>query len=742
MVGIQLPVDNSASVTDLYINPAFFITNITKKGTYKVVLSNTKSTFSGSVGDYISIPTSILINSEWTIKVYQGSKLISELCYGLTGDHYDPSSLDLPPFTTHHVLGLSDQDKDGIPDIYDNCVSVSNFFQDDIDGDGFGDACDGDIDGDGIPNEEDNCQYFPNPNQEDSDQDGIGDVCDKDWDNDGIMNWDDNCPNTPNFLQVDTDQDGKGDACDDDIDGDGIPNEEDNCRYISNPNQIDQDNDGLGDVCDEDIDGDGILNEEDNCEYKPNPFQEDLDDDGIGDHCDESAPDYSYCGLEPTSVGTFTGDKEFTVGAPGSGAQLIITDPVDLATYLDNGNPSVNNGSKGVIDYAIYQNPSRSTVTAPIIVVDGFDPSGTRGIGGIVGIFGGDTKIFEFWEQGFDLIIVDFHGGADFMQRNALGLQDYIVDIKDQYNLETIPAIVGPSMGGQIVRYMLLDWEQNNTDPLVETFISVDSPWEGANVSPALQALITKLKYIINTGTVNLIDFTIKQFICSQKTAILEADMKLNSPAARQMMLNNVNCTNFFNNTFSNGLYLESTFHPLRDQWTKELLEKGNVPTNLGSIIATADGSGGSSNGNVAPGVRFFELNNVINVANLHAIQSGILINGYIDVHSLDNGDFLDSAPGSKFPESNLTSIDGGEVISNPNLVCFIPTFSALGIAGGFPGMPIVPNGESVVGSPFNKTFFDFNDSDHIAFDNINNGLDDFTFFENNTESNASTYTQ
>ena len=73
---------------------------------------------------------------------------------------------------------IADIDSDGAPDIRDNCVSVSNADQQDINNNGRGDVCD-DFDQDGLINSTDNCPNDPNRDQKDTDSDDTGNVCDQ-----------------------------------------------------------------------------------------------------------------------------------------------------------------------------------------------------------------------------------------------------------------------------------------------------------------------------------------------------------------------------------------------------------------------------------------------------------------------------------------------------------------------------------------------------------------------------------
>ncbi|HZN04081.1 MAG TPA: choice-of-anchor D domain-containing protein, partial [Candidatus Polarisedimenticolia bacterium] len=109
-----------------------------------------------------------------------------------------------------HLTVDRDNDRDGVPDVTDNCPVFPNAGQQDADADGTGDACD-------------SCVAIPNPLQDDRDGDRIGDACD-------------NCPAVFNVPQADVDADGRGDQCD-------------NCQDAANFGQEDANSDLAGDAC-------------------------------------------------------------------------------------------------------------------------------------------------------------------------------------------------------------------------------------------------------------------------------------------------------------------------------------------------------------------------------------------------------------------------------------------------------------------------------------------------------------
>ena len=298
-----------------------------------------------------------------------------------------------------------DDDEDGIFDEYDLCpkgpVGWVSTEENDIESDGCSDQ---DNDGDGFVDQADNCPSMANPTQADLDNDGVGDACDVDKDGDGISIPDDNCPNDINSwvsftwndydsdgcLDEDTDEDDDddavvdtndacplgeknwgddaatfdhdGDGChddleDDDDDQDGVKDPIDRCpRGLIGAAQAGQDNDGDGcidAVEDDDDDQDGVLDPLDRCSNTDpservspdgcSQYQLDDDQDGVYnafDFCLDSplnaVVDERGCG---TGSLTVSSDSDSN-GIGLAGMLFLVTGAVVVyAVYLYNKRP-------------------------------------------------------------------------------------------------------------------------------------------------------------------------------------------------------------------------------------------------------------------------------------------------------------------------------------------------------------------------------------------------------------------
>ena len=193
----------------------------------------------------------------------------------------------------------------------------------------------------------------------------------------------------------------------------------------------------------------------------------------------------------------------------------------------------------------------------PFIVTDGFDPGNKRDyfrtdipldedlplnndFRGLFQLINGDPSpwypnektpnlIAALRADGYDMVIINFLDGAGIIQNNAEVLRRFFNEIlnsstyRDNKTEEAI--LVGPSMGGIITRMMLTKMEYDKQEPFVKTWISFDSPQQGANIPLGLQKAIQHLE-----------DKT--PGIAKKAKASLRASLdKLNTPAARQLLL-------------------------------------------------------------------------------------------------------------------------------------------------------------------------------------------------------------
>jgi hypothetical protein len=160
---------------------------------------------------------------------------------------------------------------------------------------------------------------------------------------------------------------------------------------------------------------------------------------------------------------------------------------------------------------------SDNKLRKPLFILDGFN-SDTEGDGitteGFLRFFNdykttpnslnSDRAITrDLRKDGYDLIFVNWisEGGRDDIRRNAFLLQQIIATMNTRKAINKSiekNVIIGISMGGVIAKYALLDLERKNPNMLngghdVKTFISYDSPLQGANIPLGFQYMLKDL---------------------------------------------------------------------------------------------------------------------------------------------------------------------------------------------------------------------------------------------------------
>ena len=221
-----------------------------------------------------------------------------------------------------------DTDLDGVSDLHDNCPTIINSGQENMDADTLGDVCDDDADGDGFDDYYDDCigpavNWIQSEWTIDRDGDGCRDMDeDADDDGDGIVDSLDACDtlltkhNWSSDYASDYDSDGCHDSDEDeDDDSDSLADASDACpRYPYNKSwtsspSTDYDGDGCDDNDDDsDDDNDGVDDAMDNCPRGDKDWvsssESDFDSDGCldsGEDIDDdgdSIPDYDDACLD------------------------------------------------------------------------------------------------------------------------------------------------------------------------------------------------------------------------------------------------------------------------------------------------------------------------------------------------------------------------------------------------------------------------------------------------------------
>ncbi|HFG0566022.1 TPA: T9SS type A sorting domain-containing protein [Flavobacterium psychrophilum] len=283
--------------------------------------------------------------------------------------------------------------------------------------------------------------------------------------------------------------------------------------------------------------------------------------------------------------------------------------------------------TKGVLEYRTYYNlitnngTAVSKINKPIIILDGYDPGDGRKIYQYsAGYNSTKSSLYELMyydhdnntatdkislveklrsaPYGFDVTLVNFPNGADYVERNAMALVSLLsrenAKLATNGSTEKI-SIIGPSMGGLVSRYALAYMEKNGINHNTKLWVSFDSPHLGANIPIGAQE--------------NLYFYGYKG---RQDQAKLKFDENFRSPAARQMLIEQLDGkheaspypTDLWSNTAPNG---QNNNSPFRQQFQNNLNSNGlagsnGYPQNLRKIAlinGTTNGTKTNGEGNM-----------------------------------------------------------------------------------------------------------------------------------------------
>lgn len=134
------------------------------------------------------------------------------------------------------------------------------------------------------------------------------------------------------------------------------------------------------------------------------------------------------------------------------------------------------------------------TLNKPVLLVEGLNIEDNPDPQEILNRTDRGTSLFSrLMNLGYDVCVVKFKNNLASIETNAAALENVINDINAQKIGTENLTVIGLSMGGLVSKYCLKSMENRSVAHHVQTFISYDSPHQGAYVPIGLQSLIESL---------------------------------------------------------------------------------------------------------------------------------------------------------------------------------------------------------------------------------------------------------
>ncbi|HET7013463.1 MAG TPA: hypothetical protein VFI65_06115 [Streptosporangiaceae bacterium] len=269
-------------------------------------------------------------------------------------------------------------------------------------------------------------------------------------------------------------------------------------------------------------------------------------------------------------------------GIPMGGARASDRNP-NFTWTLRSARPYHGEVAVGAAD--VYLADGHHELERPFIFADGFN-YGQSDLPGLFAHFnapapGSSTGFFDqLLAAGIDIVLVGFDQRHTYLQANA-GVVISAINQVIEYRQGSNPLIVGGvSMGGIITRYALAEMESQGQDHQTETYVSWDSPHNGAWIPLVLQ----QLAYFF-------------EFMPAEPGKVKEAEL-IRSPAAQQLLYA------WIPDAVYEGAVATSS--ELRTQFLSELSDFGQFPQRPRKL-GVANGTGNGTGRDLPPGGEVFK---------------------------------------------------------------------------------------------------------------------------------------
>ena len=356
----------------------------------------------------------------------------------------------------------------------------------------------------------------------------------------------------------------------------------------------------------------------------------------------------------------------------------------------------------------IYRAEGHAELQNPVILVEGFDMLNDMGWDELYGFLNAQNFLEDMRGQGYDLVLLNFDNSMDYIQRNALLLVKLIQRVNAEKAGYSQLVVAGASMGGLVARYALAYMEQHGIEHNTRTFISLDAPQQGANISLGIQHWLAF--------------FAGQSAYAEYLLSILDNEPSPDdpeaypSPAAKQMLVYH---------------HLQPTAgqagaDSLQAALYTELTDLGEYPQNLRKV-AFANGRGDGIGLGFDSGEQIIQYEYLSFVkGNVWAVPDNLpetmifegQLPGNTATVSVSGTKPYDNAPGgTRDTIQQLADVEVpyGDIIALQSSHCFVPTVSALDINTPDLFYDIAHDDSVLNKTPFDAIYFSIENSGHMS---------------------------